>query len=215
LFLTILIFEFSDLDILIQNYFFKNNSWILDRNNKFLKFVFYDGIKKLIIFFFVLVLLTLLFFYKKPFLKKYKRALIIILLSGILTPSIVGTLKAATNMPCPKNLSYYGANYPHVKLFSKYIDSFHQQKRIRCWPAGHASGGFALMSLILLFNSKKNKVLVFVFVMVISWSIAMYKTLIGDHFFSHSLITMIIAWLVILILSKFIKNPSSKYLSNK
>ena len=37
-------------------------------------------------------------------------------------------------------------------------------------------------------------------------SMGIYKILIGDHFLSHTIITMMIAWLVILLITKFIKN---------
>lgn len=196
---TILIFEFSDYDILVQNYFYRNNSWIIDRNNSLLKFIFYDGLKKLIILFFIMIFLSL-FFLKKPFIENNKKILIIILLSGILIPSIVGILKASTNMPCPRNLSYFGNNYPSVGLFEHYPKNFIQPKKIKCWPAGHASGGFSLMSLILLFKSRKNKTIALLPILVIAWSMSLYKMAIGDHFLSHSIITMIISWLVILIL---------------
>jgi len=35
---------------------------------------------------------------------------------------------------------------------------------------------------------------------VIGWSMGTYKMLIGDHFLSHTTITMILAWLLILMI---------------
>jgi membrane-associated PAP2 superfamily phosphatase len=36
--------------------------------------------------------------------------------------------------------------------------------------------------------------------MVLGWSTASYKMLIGDHFLSHTVVTMILAWLIILLI---------------
>ena len=47
---------------------------------------------------------------------------------------------------------------------------------------------------------KKNKYLALGIAMVIGWSMGIYKMLIGDHFLSHTIITMIIAWLIILLI---------------
>ena len=33
-----------------------------------------------------------------------------------------------------------------------------------------------------------------------------YKMLLGDHFLSHTIITMLMAWLTILIIVKFVQN---------
>lgn len=208
---TILIFEFSDYDILVQNYFYRNDSWIIDRNNSLLKFVFYDGIKRLIILFFIMIFLSLLFL-KKTFIENNKKILIVILLSGILIPSIIGILKASTNMPCPRNLSYFGNNYPSIGLFEHYPKNFIQPKKIKCWPAGHASGGFSLMSLILLLKSRKNKAFVLFTILIIAWSMSLYKMAIGDHFLSHTLITMIVSWLIILILTALADFTHRKFL---
>jgi membrane-associated PAP2 superfamily phosphatase len=77
----------------------------------------------------------------------------------------------------------------------------HLEKQ-KCWPAGHASGGFALLSLIFLFHSRKNKIIAGSIAMVIGWSMGSYKMLIGDHFLSHTTITMILAWLLILLIAR-------------
>ena len=200
----IVLFEYTSLDIYIQNYFFQidTNSWIINRDNPILKFIFYDGIKKLLIFFAVIILFCLLFFRKKELIKKYKMGLIIVLLSSIIVPLSVGSLKAISNTPCPKNLEFYGGDYPDIKVFDSYPKEFNQKEKIKCWPAGHASGGFALMALFFLFKTRKNQILVLILALIIAWSMGLYKMLIGDHFLSHTIVTMLLAWIIILILVK-------------
>ena len=69
---VIALFQFTNLDILIQNFFynFESKSWLIDKNEPILKFFFYDGIKNLLILFAVAILFSLFiltpFYQKKP-----------------------------------------------------------------------------------------------------------------------------------------------------
>jgi membrane-associated PAP2 superfamily phosphatase len=80
--------------------------------------------------------------------------------------------------------------------------------------AGHASGGFALLSLFFLFKTARKSIGVVLFALTIGWSMGLYKMAIGDHFLSHTIITMLIAWLIILIVYKstnyFFKKENEK-----
>jgi len=200
--IAVIFFGVSGTDIWVQNHFYNpvNHQWILDREDSVYNFIFYDGIKRLIIIFNVLVLIALVVGWKKPFLARYRKGLIIVLLSSIFVPVIVGSFKATTNIPCPKNLEIYGGIYPHTCVWEKYPSTFCNQKKIKCWPAGHASGGFALLSLFYLFRKRRAKIIALSGVMAVGWSMGTYKMLIGDHFLSHTVITMIMAWLIISII---------------
>lgn len=217
LIITILFFEFTNVDIWLQNYFynFETHKWLIDRNEPILKFIFYNGIKKLLIIFAVLILLSLIFFRKKRIIQEYKKGLILVVLAAILIPVIVGGLKATTNTPCPKNIEHFGGVYPDIKVLDSYPKDFHQKKNIKCWPAGHASGGFALFSLFFLFKSRKNRKRALLLAMTAGWSMSLYKMFIGDHFLSHSIITMEIAWLIVLILEKYLTRIFRKRSKNQ
>jgi len=208
LFFTIILFELTPIDIIVQNYFFNfdTSSWIWDNKEPISKFLFYDGIKKTLILFVFLILCSLIFFRNKEIIKTYKKGLVIVLLSAIIIPATIGALKATTNMPCPKNIEYFGGSYPDVKLFDSYHIAFVQNKKIKCWPAGHASGGFALLSLFFLFKKRIHQIYALSFALTVGWSMGTYKMLIGDHFLSHTIITMLIAWLLILIIYKIINS---------
>ncbi len=209
---VVFIFEFGNLDIVIQNHFYniQTQKWLLSKDEPIAKFIFYDGIKKLLILFLVSIFFCLIFLRKKIIIQKYKQGLIIVLCSGILVPAIIGALKAATNIPCPRNIVQYGGDHPHIKVFEKYSQDFKQSKRMKCWPAGHASGGFALLSLFFLFKSRKNKKFSILFALTIGWIMGIHKMLIGDHFLSHTIVTMIVAWLIILIIAKFFTSLQKK-----
>ena len=205
LIVVIALFQFSNIDIFVQSFFynFETRNWIIDKNEPILKFFFYDGIKNLLLFVGVLILFSLVFFRKKDLIQEYKKGLIIVLLASILVPSIVGFLKDITNTPCPCNIVYFNGTYPDKKVFDSYPDDFIQKSKVKCWPAGHASGGFALMALFFLFKTPKNPKRALVLALIIGWSMGTYKMLLGDHFLSHTIITMLMAWLIILIIVKF------------
>lgn len=202
---VITLFEFTELDVFVQNFFynFETKSWIIDKNEPILKFFFYDGIKILLIVFGVAILFSLIFLKRNRLIQEYKKGLIIVLLSGIFVPLIIGSLKAITNTPCPCNIVHFNGSYPENKVFEHYPKDFVQKSKVKCWPAGHASGGFALMALFFLFKTAKNQKRALIGALIIGWSIGTYKMLLGDHFLSHTIITMILSWLIILIIVKF------------
>ena len=200
----IIFFGISDIDIKIQNYFynFNTNSWILDRNLEPWHTVFYSGAKKALIIFGAILLLILIIFWRDKRLQEYKKGLIIVILSAIIVPLSIGFLKKTTNMPCPKNEIHYGGKMPRTSVWQKYKEPYNKMPHIACWPAGHASGGFALLSLYFLFKSKRKRRVAIIVALIVGWAMGLYKMLIGDHFFSHTVITMLIAWLLILIIAK-------------
>ena len=209
LLICILIFESTGLDLLIQDTFynFKSQHWILDKQAPIPRFIFYDGIKKAFILFVIGLLISLLFFRHKSLIIKYKKGVIIVLLSCITIPLFIGFLKATTHIPCPKNIRRYGGHHLYTTLLKRPTI---QNKTMKCYPAGHASGGFALMSLYFLFFSKRKKRLALISAITLGWIIGFYKMIIGDHFFSHTLVTMIIAWLIILFIVKFVDRVISR-----
>ncbi|MCK9473478.1 phosphatase PAP2 family protein [Sulfurimonas sp.] len=202
------LFEFTNIDIFVQNYFYDatTQKWLLShQRGSWLDILFYTGIKKAIIVFGVLILFLYLYSFKNSakILKEYQRRLLIVLLSLIIIPIFVGLLKAYSNVPCPCDFTYFGGDYPYIRV----VDSMPQGifKKFKCFPAGHASGGFALMSLFFLFKERKNRFIALSSAIIIGSSMGVYKMLIGHHYLSHTIITMILAWFLILVIYKIVK----------
>lgn len=194
-------------DVWVQNHFYDplNHRWLIVEGEwPWLDFILYDGIKKLLIVIYSALLLVVLFGYRKNWVQRYRRAIIILVLSGILVPSVVVGLKTLTNVPCPRDWQMYGGEYPHVGVLDSYPENFCREHRIRCWPAGHASFGFSLLALVFAFRRKRAKILVLIGTMGIAWSMGIYKILKGDHFLSHTIIAMIMGWLIILLIVRLI-----------
>ena len=204
---VIVFFQLTDSDIYIQSFFydFESKTWLIDKNEPILKFFLYDGLKNLLLLFGLLILLSLIFLRKKSLVQEYKKGLIIVLLSAIFVPFMIGSLKAISNTPCPCNIVYFNGTYPDIKVFDSYPKDFIQTSKAKCWPAGHASGGFALMALFFLFKNPINQKLALGAALIVGWSMGTYKMLLGDHFLSHTIITMLMAWLIILLIVKSVE----------
>jgi membrane-associated PAP2 superfamily phosphatase len=203
------LFEFTNIDIFVQKYFYDatTQKWLLThQKGSLLDTLFYMGIKKVIIVFGVLILFLYLYSFKNlaKILKEYQKGLLIVLLSLIIIPLFIGLLKVVSNVPCPYDFTYFGGEYPYIRV----MDSMAQEilKKFKCYPAGHASGGFALMSLFFLFKEQKNRLIALGSAIIIGSSMGTYKMLIGHHYLSHTIITMILAWFLILVIYKIVNN---------
>ncbi|TKI71121.1 phosphatase PAP2 family protein [Sulfurimonas crateris] len=208
LFALFLLFEFTNIDVFVQEFFYDEviQKWLLShQKGSLLDTLFYTGIKKVIIVFGVFILFLYLYSFKDSVqtLKEYRRGLLTVWLSIAVVPLVVGALKAISNVPCPCDFEHFGGGYPYIRV----LDAMPQEivKKFKCYPAGHASGGFALMSLFFLFKEPKNRYIALVTAITIGWSMGLYKMLIGHHYLSHTVITMVLAWLLILLIYKIVK----------
>ena len=62
------------------------------------------------------------------------------------------------------------------------------------------------MALFFLFKKRRNKNIALVSSLIIGFCTGTYKVLVGDHFVSHTIITMLSAWLIILLIVRFIES---------
>jgi len=192
-------FEFTPTDMSLQRLFYHSATgrWLWERDEPVLRFLLYDGIKPLFILFALGLLVALVFYRRSALVRKYRKGMLIVLLSLMVVPLVIGTLKATSNVACPKVLTEFGGTVPHVTVFQHYPADRKPATRQKCYPAGHASGGFALMSLFFLFHSRRNRIRGLWFGIASGWITGGYKMVIGDHFLSHTVVTMLLAWLLI------------------
>ncbi|WP_346839326.1 phosphatase PAP2 family protein [Microbulbifer sp. SAOS-129_SWC] len=208
---VIVLFDFTNIDMWVQNklYQFGPGQWLLDKHDETLRLFFYDGPKKLLTLLAKIILLVLIVFHRNEHLDKYRQGLAIVLISTAVTVALVGGLKSLTNVPCPKDLAHFGGEYPYITFLHR-IPLAEHLGRVRCFPAGHASGGFALLSLFFLFRRRRNQWIGFGVGMALGWTFGLYKMLIGDHFLSHTLVTMCLAWLVSVLVAAMVYRFSGR-----
>ena len=207
---SVAIFELTTLDLVVQNFLYESqgHKWLIDRDSAWLKRLLYDGIKQIYIALTLIVLGVAAGNPSWPPIGSRRHEILVVAAALVLIPLVANGLKAVTNIPCPKDLALYGGNYPHVTLFTAYPSDFIQVERIRCYPAGHASGGFALMALALLAGSGRRQLTIASAACGLGWVVGFYKMGIGDHFLGHTVVTMLLAMLLILLLDRVIPSRS-------
>lgn len=209
--IVLLIFYCFPIDIWLEDqlYNFPLHHWWVEKEARLPKLLFYIGPKRLFIGAAVFLLLCLVFARHTPWVRDNHRGLSIVLLSMILVPSVINGLKSVTNIPCPKDIQHYGGTHPYVSLFEHNQKTAQPLTRVACYPAGHASGGFSLLSLLFLFRTRRAKALAASAALGIGWITGIYKMLIGDHFLSHTIVSMVLAWIIVLIIARLVHQQSA------
>lgn len=196
------VFEFTPLDLWLQDRFFDaaTASWVIDGKSAVLRLLFYSGPKVLL----GAVALSLLAAILGP--ESWRRrvadagwnasraSLMVALASAALTPVIVGALKGTSGVFCPSELVRYGGTAPYRRPYSTEICEVPDKGH--CWPAGHASGGFALLGLLAMAETSERRRMVIVGAVFTGSAMALYQMLKGAHFMSHTLVTAGLAILV-------------------
>lgn len=211
--MSLLLANYTNIDIIIQNHFFnfETKKWLIDRNEPIKKFIFYNFPK---ILFGLLILVILIFavlgFRKKsPFFFTNRHKFLLIFLGLSLIPLIAGNVKKFTNIYCPSELAIYDGNYPYVKVLEHYDENFQQIKKGKCFPAGHAVTGFALLILFFAFEKKNHKILALFLAIISGWILGLYQMMKGAHFFSDTLTAMLLCFLLAALIYRTWRNTKS------
>lgn len=205
------LFEFSGVDLWIQDhlYSFSNRQWLIDANDPIPRLLFYTG-PKILIWIIALALLAVAIFHGRvPFLKIPRRDISIAVLTIATAPALVALGKSTTNTLTPAQIRRYGGDAPHVKVIERYPDNDRPVKRGRAFPAGHASGGFALLSLAGLATTRRGRATGLAIGLVFGTTMGLYQMLKGAHYLSHTLFTAIFCWIIFLLWRRFLLRPLS------
>lgn len=194
--LVFLVFEFSTLDLALQDrlYRWDEHRWLIDREAPTLRFWFYNAPKYLIGVVAVLLLVTA----SRSRSKVRRRHALVALLSIVSIPLLVGLLKGSTNVFCPWDITRYGGDVPYVRVLERHTPDQRPTRRGRGFPAGHASGGFALMALAGLASTRRGQGLAIASGVALGGIMGAYQMAKGAHYLSHTLVTALLAWIVFL-----------------
>jgi len=132
-----------------------------------------------------------------PSLRPHAPGIRVVLLSLMLVPATAGVLKNTTNIPCPRDFIRFGEELTFVGSLDSNWTGERSISRHKCFPAGHASGGFALLSLCFLFRSARNRRRAICAALAGGGTMGVYEMVIGYHFVSHTVTTMLLAWMII------------------
>ncbi len=196
-----LLFEFTGLDLFLQDrlHDFATHGWLIDRHDSILRLAFYD-LPKVFIIVLGVALLGLAVGPARwrdrwPLTAPSRRHLFVAFLTIGTVPALIGQLKATTNIFCPSEIRRYGGNVPYVRVMERYPADDRPTKRGRCFPAGHASGGFALLALCGLGRNRRAQMLGVALGLGFGGAMGFYQMAKGAHYLSHTVITALIAWI--------------------
>ncbi|MGD2167657.1 MAG: phosphatase PAP2 family protein [Gammaproteobacteria bacterium] len=192
-------FEYTGADLRLAALVFDADAqqWIWSGSEPITRLLLYDGPKVILLAGLLVLVFSLLLGRFLPYMPKYARGVRIVLLSLIFVPASVSALKTMTNVACPKNVAEFGGDIAYVGTLHAYAADAKPALRQRCFPAAHASGGFALLALFFLFDTPRNRRRAICLGLGAGWIMGAYKMAIGDHFASHTVVSMLWAWLVI------------------
>lgn len=206
----LLVINYSNLDIFLQNKLFDDStqSWLIDRDEPIKKIFFYKLPKILLAILIIFCLFAAIFGFRKKsqFFHKNRHHFFLIFLGLSLIPLIAGNIKKFTNVYCPNQLQIYGGDKPYVKIFNHYDKNFYQEKKGKCFPAGHAITGFALFIFCFALHGKLQKIFSFFFAATSGWVLGFYQMAKGAHFFGDNLVTMLVCFLLAAILARLYKS---------
>ena len=161
--------------------------------NYWLYTVLHEGGRGLVkrLWFFNLLLLVCSFFINS--LSSFRRVFLYIALATLISTSLISSLKHLTTIPCPKALQEFGGDRKWIDIWQVFAANI---RRGSCYPAGHASGGYAWICLAFLFPFKSRNFYMALLpgaLMGLVFGIA--QQLRGAHFLSHDLLTIAVCWL--------------------
>ena len=130
-------------------------------------------------------------------LRPYRRKAAYLVVAMALCATVVGALKLATNVDCPRDLEGFGGTYPYVQLFEDRPDGL---PRGRCFPGSHASTGFALMAFyfVLLDTRPRLARVLLTSAVALGTIYSIGQQARGSHFLSHDLTSAVLAWFELL-----------------
>ena len=192
-----------------QKPFFQSGKWLLSREfHEHYKWLLYTGPK----FAIGIVGISVLFVFMASFfsgrLKCWRKPALLVFLSVALVPLAVLAFKAVSGVYGPVELIPYGGSHPHIGLLERLWEPTTATAG-RSFPAGHASGGFALMALHYLPLRRGVKLLLPVSGFLAGWGMGIYQMARGEHFLSHTLTSMFLALAIITFLARYLARPDN------
>lgn len=126
----------------------------------------------------------------------WRRPLLVLLLSVAVSTALVSLLKHLTAMDCPWDLARYGGERAFYGLF----ESRQGVRASGCFPAGHASAGYAWVALYFfaLATRPQWRWIGLAIGLGAGLVFGFSQQLRGAHFLSHDLWSLAVCWLVAL-----------------
>lgn len=192
--------EFSRLDLDIAHFFYDSlkQEWPW-REHWLTKTVLHDWGQKFSIGMGVIVLMAFLMSRFKSMLRPYFKLLAFLFAASVSGPALIAVLKSNTHIYCPWDLTLFGGDKPYVRLFDF---ASYPLPIGHCFPAGHAGGGYAFISLyfFLLLVKPAYRYHGLGVGIAIGLIFGITQQMRGAHFLSHDVFSLATCWFTSLLL---------------
>lgn len=200
-----LLFEFTSIDLWVQDWFydFSAKAWLVDDKAPLPRFFFYTGPKVLIIALAVAIIVLAAgpalwrARWSPPGARRVDLWIVIATLAS--APGLIALSKATTNVFCPREIQRYGGSVPYIRVMEICSPAERPARRGRCFPAGHASGGFALFALAGLARTRRGQLIGASIGLVVGGGMGAYQMVKGAHYLSHTVVTILVCWIIFLL----------------
>ena len=192
------------LDCKVQSWFWDGRDWLIPKDSGWFHRLAYTGPKVLLYAFALGLLWAIAFPARSPAGLGRRRAAYLFLSLAVV--SLVCTqLRAVTQMATPRDLTIYGAVAPNAWEHLLLFDAKPAGYPSHAFPAGHASGGFALLALAFAWDAPGARRRGCLIGIAYGGLMGLYQIARGEHFLSHTLATAALAWLIVACLARWLK----------
>jgi len=192
------------LDFQVQSWFWDGRDWLIPKDAGWPHQLAYTGPKVGLYVFALWLLWAMVFPARSPVWLGRRRAAYLFVSMAVISLTCT-QLRDVTQMATPRALAVYGAMAPnaweHLLLFEAKPALYPSN----AFPAGHASGGFALFSLAFAWGTAGARRRGFLIGCAYGGAMGLYQIARGEHFLSHTLATAALAWLIAAGLARWLR----------
>lgn len=192
--------EFSRFDLGVARYFYDPfvQKWPW-REHWLTKTILHDWGQKFNVAIGILLFVAFLSSCFKSALRPYFKSLAFLFVASVTGPALIAVLKSSTPIYCPWDLRVFGGDKPYVRLFDF---AAYPLTIGHCFPAAHAGGGYAFISLyfFLLVVKPAYRYYGLSFGIVMGLLFGITQQVRGAHFLSHDVFSLAICWFSSLLL---------------
>lgn len=210
--ITLTFIHYSELDLKFQSLFFnfETKEWLVSSNETFVKFIFYRFPKYCIVTYGICLIfwLTKLSIYKQNI--QLQKKLFFLIITLILTPLTVSIFKHYSPIICPIHIIEFGGSKTHISPLDLFKDGVFFGNDGRCFPAGHASGGFSLIALYFVMKDKSSKFYALLGSLALGCVMGLFQMAKGVHYLSDTITSLAIAYIVCITMERYILTISHR-----
>jgi membrane-associated PAP2 superfamily phosphatase len=181
-------------------YLWEGGRWAL-RDNPVTNTLIHQGGKRLSALAWLGVVACAAVAWRRPAWRAWRAPLLYLALAVLLSTTLVAWMKSWTHVDCPWDLVGFGGTRSYHDLLAALPP---HAAPGRCFPAGHASAGYAWLALFFFLGDTRPRLRWKGFALGLGAGavFGISQQLRGAHFASHDLWTLVLCWLVAVLLHR-------------